>query len=268
MVCAGCGGGTASSHTLSLPSCNPSNTVVNGVCVTPTSPGQIATGNWEFILHETASPSTSNYYIESRIDSTGTPGTYNDLGGDSTYASFDSSTLTFVGLGAGASGAFTLTVSPGEQVTAITTNPNLGNGAGTITGTASNGGTVINGTFTMGGGNQGGTFTASVVAGNLDEEYSNCQVTPSGCSGTVYTTDVTVADTTGAGPPTITFNSSGSSITTGTYTLSDPTGNSSFFNGATSACFSTCYVWLGTATRTLVIYSGVSQIGTLFVLHQ
>jgi hypothetical protein len=135
------------------------------------NPGQIVTGNWEFILPY---DSTHNHYLESKIQSTSTPGTYKDTQGTSKLFILDQSEY-LANPDAGEGYTFgtdtyglTLTVNSTQQVQGTITQ----NGGSPITfsATAGTNGDTMTGTFNDGIGDTG-QFTA-MVAGSLDGSYS------------------------------------------------------------------------------------------------
>lgn len=168
-------------------------------------PGQMATGNWEFILQYGG---TKYGYAESNIESTNTPGAYNDREGGSKLFVLDQAVyLADPAAGGGyefGATVYAFTLAVNSQLQVKGTLAQDGGPAITFTGTVASGGTTMSGTFDDGAGGTG-SFTAS-VAQILDGSY---------------------ADTTLAINETIAGNviTEGSQYGSGNYNLMSPVGN-------------------------------------------
>lgn len=225
------------------------------------SAGTMTPGNWEFVLQKS---DTQNGYVESNIQSTNTPGTYNDHGGHSAAFTFDSSVYfddPSVGggyqLGASVS-SFTLNVDSQFNVTG-TLNQSGGQSV-RFTGTTDAEGMTMTGTFDDGSGNVG-PFTASTVA---DIEgyfvYAPANITES-ISGDV------ISETSQYG--------------SGDYNLSSPVGSFAFLasdvpvggDGSvvlwnnTGVCTNKqCAVWFNSSSHSLWVFSTDPDSGTSKVI--
>jgi hypothetical protein len=120
----------------------------------------MSTGNWEFILQDTA---TQNTYVESNITNTGTPGSYSDHGTNSTLFSIDTSVYyadpsAGGGYQLGNVSSVTLTIDAQLAVTGTINQP--GSSPITLTGTVDAQGLTMTGTFDNGSGSSG-SFTAA-----------------------------------------------------------------------------------------------------------
>jgi len=210
------------------------------------NPGQMATGNWEFILQYAG---TKNGYVESNIGSTETAGTYGDREGGSHSFTLDQAAYQAnPGAGGGyqfgaTANGFTLTVNSQSQVKATLAQE----GAPTITftGTVASGGATMTGTFNDGTGGTG-PFTAS-LAQALDGSYAD---TTLAINETIASTVITEASQYGSGNYNLT-----SPVGNFTVLLSDiPTGGNGtvvFWNNSGVCAGNQCAFWRDVSTGNL-----------------
>jgi hypothetical protein len=221
--------------------------------------GSMSTGNWEFILQDTA---TQNTYVESNIYNTGTSGSYSDHGGNSTLFSIDTGVYyadpsAGGGYQLGTVSSVTLTINAQLGVTGTVNQP--GSSPITLTGTVDVQGLTMTGTFDNGSGSSG-SFTAASALSLSGDFYDGTLAIGESLNGN------TIAETSQNG--------------SGTYNLAPQVGNFAFLssdipvggNGSvvfwnnTGACSGNqCAVWINLSTNAMWVLmnnpgSGTTQI--------
>jgi hypothetical protein len=221
--------------------------------------GSMSTGNWEFILQDTA---TQNTYVESTISSAGTAGSYNDHGVQSTLFSLDTGVYyadpsAGGGYQLGSVSSVTLTINSELAVTGTVNQP--GSSPITLTGTVDSQGLTMTGIFDNGSGSSG-SYTAATALSLSGDFYDGTLNIGESLNGN------TIAETSQNG--------------SGTYNLTPSVGNFAFlasnvpvggdgsvvFWNNTGVCTGNqCAVWINLSTNAMWVLmnnpgSGTSQI--------